>query len=50
MGLLAQRTLMCKLKNTWIIFIRRILRGKTALGLTNKQNNIKIGFIWTAFK
>jgi len=50
MRLVAQGTLMCKLKNTCTIFIRRISRGKTALGLTNRRNNIKMRFIWTAFK
>jgi len=50
MGLVAQGTVMCKLKNTCRIFIRRFFRGKTALGPTNRQNNNKIRFIWTAFK
>lgn len=49
MGLVARGTFMCKLKNACRVFFRRISRGKTALGLTHRCNNIKM-WLWIVFK
>jgi len=39
-----------KIINACRIFITKISRRKTALGITHRWNNIKMRFIRTAFK